>query len=115
MPLSASLRQWKKCLRLVHQLSTQSWSKFPMVSSSVISSPFRTRFFSIHFDKKSPCELYFAYFSFKRFIFIASQSVLWFCSGAAVKRFELTLSSSYIVTGLSLVVGKQQISQVVKK
>ena len=86
-----------------------------MVSSNVISSLSGIRLFSIHFEKKSPCELYFAYFSFKRFIFIASQSVLWFCSGAAVKRFELIFSSSYIVTGVSLVVGKQQISQVVKK
>ena len=65
-----------------------------MVGSSVISTLFGTRFSCIHFDKKSLCEMYLADFSFKRFNFIASASVLWFCGGAAVKRFELILRSS---------------------
>ena len=81
----------------MYQLSINSWSKFPMVGSSVISSPFRTGFSCIHFDKKSLCKLYLADFSFKRFSFIASPSVLWFCGGAAVKRFELVLSSSWMI------------------
>ena len=50
-----------------------------MIGSSVISVPFRQKI----------CELYLADFSFKRYSFIASPSVLWFCGGAAVKRFEL--------------------------
>ena len=65
-----------------------------MVSSSVIPSPFGTKFYCIPFDKKSLCELYLANFSFKRVSFIASPSVLWYCDGAAVKRFELILPSS---------------------
>ena len=87
----------ENCLRLVCQLSTNSWSKFPMVSSSMIPSPFGTRFYCIRFDKKSLCELYLADFSFKWVSFIASPSVLWFCDGAAVKRFELILPSSWII------------------
>ena len=53
----------ENCLRLVYQLSINSWSNF----------------------------------SFKRFSFIASLSVLWFCGSAAVKMFELILSSSWMI------------------
>ena len=42
----------------MYQLLTKSWSKFPMVGSSVISSPFGTRFSCIHFDKKKLCVSY---------------------------------------------------------
>ena len=83
----------ENCLRLVYQLSTKSSSKFHIVGSSVISCHFGTRF--SYFDKKFLCELYLADFSFKWFSYIAGLSILWFCSSAAVKRFELILSSSW--------------------
>ena len=58
-----------------------------MIGSSVISGPFGTRLSSIHFDKKSvSCILPIFLLNDS---FIASPSVLWFCGGAAVKRFEL--------------------------
>ena len=59
-----------------------------MIGSSVISGPFRDKVVQYTFRQKI-CELYLADFPFKRYSFIASPSVLWFCGGATVKRFEL--------------------------
>ena len=53
--------------------------------------------FPVYILTKNLCELYLADFPFKRFSFIASPSVLWFCGGAVVKRFELILPSSRMI------------------
>ena len=45
------LRTMENCRRLIYQLSTKLWLKFPMTGSSVISSPFGTRLYGTHFDE----------------------------------------------------------------
>ena len=59
--------------------------------------PWLTRFSCMHFYKISLCELHLADFSFKRFSFIESPSVWWFCGGGAVKSFGLILPSSWMI------------------
>ena len=94
------IKTMENYLRKVYELSAKSWSKFSMVGSSVISSPFGTKFSCIQVGKKSLCKLYLADFSFKQFSFIASPSVLSFCDGVAVKRFKLILSPSWMIVNL---------------